>query len=589
MIKNLYWYLNTFVFKKDIKLVILTVIIGMIAAIFSSLGIGLLIPVVSTLIAENENYSLFNELSNRILFFLKLDFNLFNAIIIASLVIFLGETLAYIGAVLGAYLNKNALKISRSLIVDKFINQNYLDILKFKSGIINATINEQISLAAESVEAFFRFIIQVLISGVLIITLSIISLKLTLLSVFIGFFILVSQNKIYELFRKYWKEWQDHKVESTDFYGNIINSIKFIKQSGFENITKEELNSKTLKESKIVFNAWVFKYLSPYYTKSMATWVVALLIILGYSYFDNSGAQIIIFLMVVRKIQASVNQINLAFIDLNKLESSINIVRVFFLNFEYHKKISDTNLDKKFIFDNSILYKNINLEIANHKILSNICIEIKKNSFVSIVGGSGSGKTSIVNILTRLIKPTSGEVVIDEQNIFKMIKKEFYSNVAVAAQDGFLFHDNIEKNIIYGLPLDSVKLNNVSIISECFDFINSFENQYETVVGDRGAKLSGGQIQRILLARALYKEPQILILDEATSALDQKLEKKIIQNLNLKNNNITIINIAHRLSSIIDSDVIYFLNDGKILNKGNHNELFNNSLEYKKLFKEKND
>jgi len=220
--------------------------------------------------------------------------------------------------------------------------------------------------------------------------------------------------------------------------------------------------------------------------------------------------------------------------------------------------------------------------------LKNINLKIKQGETVALVGSTGSGKTTLVNLLARFYKPSSGKITINEKNINDFELESFRSNIAFVDQHVRLFNDTVKGNIAFGQK-DSMSLESVihaAKVSNSTEFIEKLDNQFDTEIGEDGITLSGGQRQRLSIARAIAKDSPILILDEATSALDSATEKLVQSAINKMQQGRTTIIIAHRLSTIKNADRIIVLKEGKIIEQGSHKELMKSPGEYAKLNKE---
>lgn len=232
----------------------------------------------------------------------------------------------------------------------------------------------------------------------------------------------------------------------------------------------------------------------------------------------------------------------------------------------------------------SICFKDVSLNYGNKKALDNINIEFNKPLKIALVGDSGGGKSSFVYMLLRFYDPSSGKILINNINLKEYNLKSLRQKIAYIPQNIHIFNDTIAANIAYGQKIDEQKIEEALKKANLLEFVNSLKDGIYTKLQESGSNLSGGQKQRIAIARALYKEPKILILDEATSALDNKSEAKIIETINSLEN-IFIFTIAHRLSSIENYDKILVFKDGKIVCIGNKYELLNSCSEFKKLYK----
>jgi len=246
----------------------------------------------------------------------------------------------------------------------------------------------------------------------------------------------------------------------------------------------------------------------------------------------------------------------------------------------------DVNLPELKLFTGEIVFKDVSFTYPDGtKVIDKININIAGNSKTAIIGTSGSGKTTILNLIPRFYNLKEGSILIDNQEINKIRLSSLRKNISIVSQDTVLFDDTIKNNIAYAnVHATDDEIKNAAKFAEIDDFINSLKNGYDTIVGENGVKLSGGQKQRISIARAILKNSPIILLDEATSSLDSEAEEKIRYALdNLTKNKTTLI-ISHKFSSIINCDKIYILNKGKIIDEGTHSELVKNSTVYKNLY-----
>lgn len=230
-------------------------------------------------------------------------------------------------------------------------------------------------------------------------------------------------------------------------------------------------------------------------------------------------------------------------------------------------------------------FNNVSFGYDNEEVLKNVSLKAKPGETVAIIGPTGSGKSTLVNLICRFYDCSEGEVLVDNVNVKEMDLRTLRSKVSVAMQDVFLFSDTIEGNIAYGVPdapYESIK--RAAGIADADEFISSLPEGYDTIIGERGVGLSGGQRQRIALARAILKDPSILILDDTTSSVDMETEFEIHKTLRSFYNNKTTFIIAHRISSVKNADKIIVLNDGQVVEQGTHQELLNLKSYYYKVY-----
>ena len=235
---------------------------------------------------------------------------------------------------------------------------------------------------------------------------------------------------------------------------------------------------------------------------------------------------------------------------------------------------------------NKISFENLNFEyVKDFPVLKNINIEIEKGKTTAIVGSTGSGKSTLIKLILRFYEKNSGKILFDEHEIESLSLESIRNKIGLVSQDVFLFEGSVFENIAYGnIEANSEEVWNAARLSESDRFINDLPNKEDTIVGERGQKLSGGQRQRISIARAILKNPEILILDEATSAVDNETEAAIQESLETLKEGRTVIAIAHRLSTIRNADLIYVLEDGEIVENGTHDQLLGNNNVYTKLW-----
>ena len=239
-------------------------------------------------------------------------------------------------------------------------------------------------------------------------------------------------------------------------------------------------------------------------------------------------------------------------------------------------------------FKNKLSLRNISFVYpeSTKNVLNKISLEIEAETTIGIVGPSGAGKSTMIDLILGLINPISGEFIADDAVIDKSNIHLWQRNIGFVPQSIFLSDSTIKENIAFGIDVKSIdneKLHEAAKLSNIMDFVSSLPDGLETVVGERGIQLSGGQIQRIGIARALYNNPNVLVFDEATSSLDGISEKFIMEAINKLSGQKTIIIVAHRLDTIKNCDLIFLLNDGKILDTGTYNELLERNLVFQEM------
>ncbi|MEM8523599.1 MAG: ABC transporter ATP-binding protein [Bacteroidota bacterium] len=244
--------------------------------------------------------------------------------------------------------------------------------------------------------------------------------------------------------------------------------------------------------------------------------------------------------------------------------------------------------NSKLSFKQTLSIKDITFQYENtdKPVLNKFSVTIKKGETVAFVGSTGSGKTTIIDVLMGLLVGSKGEISVDDQLLSEDNMAAWHHQTAYVPQDVFLFDETIARNIMFGVEeerIDKEQLAKAARMADIYDFVQSLPKGFQTVIGERGMRLSGGQRQRIGLARALYFDPDVLIMDEATSALDNITEKSIIASLETLPDDLTVIIVAHRLSTVRYADIIYLLENGKIVAAGGYEELIESNSTFREM------
>ena len=252
------------------------------------------------------------------------------------------------------------------------------------------------------------------------------------------------------------------------------------------------------------------------------------------------------------------------------------------------EKISeDTNLEKINIGNGDIEFKNVNFTYneGDRVVLQDVNLMISGGKMTSLVGHSGAGKSTILNLIPRFYDPQSGDVVIDSQSIYSKRLSSVRNNISLVSQETTLFDDTVINNIKYAnLDATDEQIKEAAKLSHSAEFIEKLPKKYDTSIGENGVRLSGGEKQRLSIARAILKKSKIILLDEATSSLDAETEQKIQDAINFLTKGRTTLVIAHRLSTILNSDKIYVIDSGKVIGEGKHDELIKSSQIYKNFY-----
>ena len=252
-------------------------------------------------------------------------------------------------------------------------------------------------------------------------------------------------------------------------------------------------------------------------------------------------------------------------------------------------KIKNSKITRSLILDTgSIDFKDVTFNYEskiNNIVLKSIDINIKGRKTTALVGHSGAGKSTLLNLIPRIYEVNKGKIEIDGQNIKDLDIKSLRKEISIVDQNITLFDDTVFNNIRYAKPdAKDEEIYKAADLSMCSDFINNLENKFDTIIGENGVRLSGGEKQRLSIARAILKKSSIILLDEATSSLDSETEEKIQKAIEFLTKDKTTLVIAHRLSTILNADNIYVLDKGKVVGSGNHENLMKQSETYKNYY-----
>jgi subfamily B ATP-binding cassette protein MsbA len=285
------------------------------------------------------------------------------------------------------------------------------------------------------------------------------------------------------------------------------------------------------------------------------------------------------FTMIAPLIQMSSisTQITEAFAGLDRIHEVLS---------EDTEDMADADRSPVASLDGNVVFEEVSFEYKEGvPVLEAISFKAPAGSTTALVGPSGAGKSTIIQLVLAFRRPTSGRLLVDGKDLETMKLREYRSHLAVVLQDDFLFDGTIAENIGYSRPdAERGEIEEAGRLAHCEEFVSTFDDGYDTVIGERGVKLSGGQRQRVTIARAILANPRILILDEATSSLDSESEQLIQEGFNALKKGRTTFVIAHRLSTIRDADQILVIEDGAILERGRHDELIALDGRYRSLY-----
>ena len=582
---------------------LLNVFFNILYAIFSALAFVSFIPMLDVLFKQTEkvyskpNYTGIGDIreytENYFNYYLsnQLETDISSTLIlVVGIVIFfflMKNIFNYLALYNITFVKNGLLKNLRENLYSKVLNMPISYFLNKKKGDLMSRITADILEIQTSylsiLELMVREPLTILFTLIVMFT---ISPKLTL---FVTLFIPISGFIISIIGKKLRKDSKEVQQQQSNFLSIIDETISgqkviksFLSESFFLNKFKN-INNLLYKFSNKVVNR---KNLAGPFSEFMGILVIGVLLWFGGKMVliseTISGTTFIVFMGLAYNILTPAKNLSKSFYSIKKGNAAAE--RVFEIILYNKDKLDQKRNVKLEKFENKITFNNVEFNYGEAKILDKISFTINKGESVALVGSSGSGKTTIANLLNGFFNPKSGNLLIDNNNISNITKESLYRNISIVTQESILFNDTILNNIKIG-NLDSNKDDVIKAAKEAnaHEFIMQQLEGYQTKIGDYGNKLSGGQKQRLTIARAMLKSPSILILDEATSSLDSKSEKKIQDAIDKLMYGKTSLIIAHKFSTIKKCDKIILIDKGRIIAQGTHEELINSNSSYKNM------
>ena len=491
----------------------------------------------------------------------------------------------YVGVIMNFKFEESVIKNIRDSVFIKLSSLSIDFFNKNKVGNLMSIITNDIAtLNNSTINAFsiaFRESFQVIIYILLLLS---ISIKLTLVTFISGGFILLIVHIATKYLRRYAKRIQQAMADFTTTMSEIISGIRIVKAFNGEGIAISRFVRDTSNYIRSVIKYQKISTLVPVFSELAAIGALCVVLLEGGIMvldLELTASDLMLFLFSVFAVMSPIISVINAITQFQR--GYVAAERIFNVLEQVPSVVNGT--DKNIEFCHTIEFKNVKFKYTDNVVLDNINLTIEKGKQVALVGSSGSGKSTILDLLIRFYDPIEGEILIDGKNIKNYDTREYRNLFGVVSQENILFNDSVRNNIAFGYNNfndDDLKL--AAETSNCYNFVSNMTDGFNTFVGDRGVNISGGERQRIAIARALLRKPKFLIFDEATSALDTESEKLVQKAINNSLENKTAVIVAHRLSTIINCDKIVVFDKGKIVEQGTHKELLENKGYYANLY-----
>ncbi len=587
-------------FIKPFKaLLILQILLNTCFSTLSTISITLIKPILDILFSNNINIqhnssqaNILENLSNK---FFILIYNLIqsddtyqtllNVSYLIISVFILKNIFKYFASITSTKLEESVIKNIRDTIFTKITGLSLEFFTRSKLGnLISILTNDVTAVNSSTLSSFTTFIresIQIILFLFLLLS---ISTKLTLIAFSTSVISLFLIRYAVQYLRKYAARMQTAMADYTTTLSEMISGIRVVKAYNAEKTINNKFISDTNKYVRSAIKHRKVIELVPAFNEVFAIIALCVVLFIGGNevlsgYMEPEKLMLFLFSLfsIMSPIATVVNAVS------GFQRGIVSAERIFTILDETTKVISgDKQINN---FEKSIEINNVNFAYIDKDVIKDNNFKIEKNKKIAFVGSSGSGKSTMLDLIIRFYDPTNGEILIDGNNIRQFDIQSYRNLFGIVSQENMLFNDTILNNIRYGFEEASeYDIIEASKKANAYNFIQKLPDSFNTIIGDRGVTLSGGERQRIAIARALVRNPQILVFDEATSALDAESEKVVQKAINESLKNKTAIIVAHRLSTIIDCDEILVFDDGKISERGTHSELIQKKGIYYKLY-----
>jgi subfamily B ATP-binding cassette protein MsbA len=467
---------------------------------------------------------------------------------------------------------------------------HYLSLAYFnknKSGELGAILIADIENMKSSFGSTFqKMFVEPLNIATILTLLFIIDSKIALLALVIvpvsGIVIYFISNSI----RRRSRRSQNQLAGISAIVSETLRSMRIVKAFVMKNYEISKFHKETSKYYSLMLKKEKIRLISAPINETLGAGVAAILLWIGANDVlvnqSISSEDFIRFILLLFSLWAPIKNLTNVVNEIqNGLASADRVFNILDIKSDINN-IDNPSIKKS--FNQSIDFKNVSFSYEKEEVLRKISFSASQGEIIAIVGSSGAGKSTLVDLIPRFYDVTDGEILIDGENIKHIELHSLRSLMGIVTQDTFLFNDTVAANISYGLEIDQDIVEEAAKAANAHDFIMKLPEGYNSQIGENGISLSGGQRQRIAIARALIKNPPILILDEATSSLDTESEKNVQEAIEQLMKNRTVIVIAHRLSTINNADKIIVLDQGQIIDQGSHEELIEKNSLYKELY-----
>lgn len=563
------------------KLQILILIwVGFASGLLEGIGINALIPLFS--FAAGQPFTGANFISTfieRAFSYAHIDFSIkYLLIFIVTLFIF-KELFIFYGKYLQNLIAMNYGKKLRMALLDETLEAEWGYLLNQKVGHLSTIILMESATVASLLGTISSVILTMTTLSVYVFMAFLISWQATAGAFGLGLVLIVASKPFIDKARRIVREKVDDAKELSHFINEVTLGAKAIKTSLATPrvLLKAEYFFENFRRLKIRY----FVYHGAFGSAIQPISVIFISTIFVFLY-KTSGFNLGSFIALVYLIQRIFSYTYQIDSNIHKINAGIPYLQSVIGYFEEIRKYRERDTGKNpFVFKHDFTLRNVSFSHDKKgDIIRNINLSVAKGDSIGIIGPSGAGKTTFVDIILRLLTPRTGALFLDGENMENISLKEWRSHVGYVSQDIHLINDTIANNISFFMPLAREEIEHAAQDANIGEFVKSLPHGFETIIGDRGVKLSMGQRQRVSIARALARKPELLIFDEATSSLDNESELRIQETVENLRGKVTMIVVAHRLSTVLNCDRVCVLNSGEIIEQGNPRALLEDKSSY---------
>lgn len=564
-------------------------VITLVSAVFDSIGISMMLPLLNSSAFGDKSMDASQQgTESSTLMQVFSVFDDFNEIVAVIACVFIIKGLIkYIEGHWGARLIGNLFTQWRWRLYEAYKRLPYLYFIKQNSGHFTNVINNQVNTSSLFVSVFVKFSSSAVTALVYLIFAAFLNPTITLVAVVFGIVVMLVLRPVFTKTKAVARAFAVENSVLNKFIIQIMQSYKYLKSSNGFSAIDFQFNDSIHDLKRMRIKSGTYSAILAAIQEPLAIFFMLGLIVWYVQVEGNNLAPVLVTLLLFYR---SMNTLMLAQGFWHAVLNQSGSFEVLIEEFDAIDQEVETDQGERFQgFEQYLKADSVSLRIGETQILDCVSIEIKKNQTIALVGASGSGKTTLIDVLTRLIPPSEGRLLIDGRDAQDYSRSSWQERIGYVSQDSIIYDDTIANNItLWGGDFDADQnlrdgVCHAAKLAHCLDFIHNKPGGFHAQIGERGVLLSGGQRQRIAIARELFKQPDLLILDEATSALDSESEREIKNSIEAMKGSVTIVVIAHRLSTVRQADKIYVLEGGKILDAGDYETLITTSDQFRNL------